>query len=188
MKRVSDNPPPRHPCRTIHEAEGPWWIAKIKPRQEKALAFDLIRLDIEYYLPMYTKITRRRDNNKPRKSVLTLFPGYISFCAPSGHERRIWTTNRIVNLVEVRNQKHFMEELEQIYYTLDLGVPLEPFEPPRDYEKGEFVEVVSGPLRGIRGTVARAVSGHKLVLSVEGLGRAALSVDSRLVKSVSSTH
>jgi len=42
MKRVSENPPARFPARTIHEAEGVWWIAKVMPRQEKALAFDCI--------------------------------------------------------------------------------------------------------------------------------------------------
>lgn len=185
MKRVDENPPPRYPDRRIHESEGTWWIAKIKPRQEKALAFDLIRHEIEYYLPMYTKVVRRRDNNKPRKSVLPLFPGYISFCTPIvGGENKLYATRRVVRVVEVRHQRRFMDELEQIYYTLDLGIALAPFEPPRDYAPGEMVEVRSGPLRGIRGSVVRIAAGHKLVLSVEGLGRAAVSVDARVVKAL----
>lgn len=184
MKRVSENPPPRYPQRSIHEAQAPWWIAKVKPRQEKALAFDLIRKEIEYYCPMYTKVTRRRDNFKPRKSVLPLFPGYLSFCAPPGHERQVYTTDRVVNLVEVRHQKHFMSELEQIYYTLDLGMPLEPFVNIDELSPGMFVEVQSGPLRKIRGTVSRIQGTHKLILSVEGLGRAALTLDASIVKPV----
>jgi transcriptional antiterminator RfaH len=182
MKRVSENPPPRFPARRIGEAQGPWWIAKVKPRQEKALAFDLITRGVEYYLPMYTKVVRRRDNNKPRKSVLPLFPGYLSFCAYAGAERLIFATNRIVNLVEVRHQKRFVNELEQIYFTLDLGMPLEPFARLEELSPGMMVEVRAGPLRGIRGTVKRMQGSHRLILSVDGLGRAALAVDASVVK------
>ena len=80
MRNVTDNPPARFPDRPIGEAELPWFVAHVKPRQEKAAADDCLRLGVEYYLPMFTRVTRRRDNNKPRKSVLPLFPGYISVC------------------------------------------------------------------------------------------------------------
>ena len=77
MRRMSDNPPSRYPERPIADAEQPWFVAHVKPRMEKAVADDCVRKAIEYYLPMVTKVTRRKDNNKPRKSVLPLFPGYI---------------------------------------------------------------------------------------------------------------
>jgi transcription antitermination factor NusG len=184
VKRVSENPPARFPQRPIREAENIWWIAKVKPRQEKALAFDLIKENIEYYMPMYTKVTRRRDNNKPRKSVLPLFAGYLSFCPHKNAERAIFATGRVVNLVEVRHQKHFIGELEQIYYTLDLGMTLEPMEVLEGLAAGTLVSVQAGPLRGIQGTIVRIQNHHKLILSVEGLGRAALTVDASLVKPV----
>lgn len=181
MIPLSKNPPPRFPGRPIHDAEAPWWVAKVKPRQEKALAFDFVNRHIEYYLPMYTKVTRRRDNNKPRKSIICLFPGYISFCAPKGTERSTFSTNRVVRLVEVRNQTHFKKQLEQVYHTFELGVPLEPLD-ASNLKRGELVEVVSGPMRGIRGTIQRMHSTHKLILSVDMLGKAAVNVDASLVK------
>ena len=181
MIPLSKNPPSRFPERPIHDAEAPWWVAKVKPRQEKALAFDFITRHIEYYLPMYTKVTRRRDNNKPRKSIVCLFPGYISFCVPKGTERSIYSTNRIVNLVEVRNQTHFKKQLEQVYHTLELGIPLEPVD-ASNLKPGELVEVVSGPMRGIQGTVQKIQSTHKLILSVDILGKAAVNVEASCVK------
>ena len=36
------NPPARFPKRTIREATDPWWIVKVKSRQEKALANDFL--------------------------------------------------------------------------------------------------------------------------------------------------
>jgi transcription antitermination factor NusG len=180
MKRVDENPPARHPYRPIGEADVPWWVAKVKPRQEKAIALDFITLSIEYYLPLFTKVVRRKDNNKPRKSVLPLFPGYISFSADKRRLRDILVTGRIVNIIEIRNQRRFVDELSQIFFALDRGIVVEPF--IEVYPEGTKVLVVSGPLRGIRGVIAKIHNNNKLVLSVEGLGRAALSVDSAQVK------
>jgi len=184
MIPLSKNPPGRFPIRTVHEAENPWWVAKIKPRQEKALAFDLIKRDIEYYLPMYTKVTRRKDNNKPRKSIVCLFPGYISICPQKGYERDIYATNRVVNLIEVKNQSHFKKELEQIYHTMDLGIPIEPYQ-GSDLTPGKLVEVISGPMRGLQGVIQKIHSSQKLILSVDLLGKAAVSIDANYVKPIS---
>jgi transcriptional antiterminator RfaH len=180
MKRVDENPPDRFPVeRPIDEAAHPWWIAKLKPRQEKAMADDFIKRGIEYYLPMYTKVTRRKDNNKPRKSVLPLFPGYISYAPQPGSARTIFTTGRVVSVIEVRHQKRFIYELNQVYRSLKGGFPLEPLE---TYEVGALVHVKGGPLRGIEGRIVKLQSGSRLVLEVEGLGRAAMMVDASMVK------
>ena len=180
MKRVDENPPARHPPRPITEAQAPWWVAKVKPRQEKAVASDFIDLAIEYYLPLFTKVSRRKDNNKPRKSVLPLFPGYISFSSDARRLREVLLTGRIVNIIEIRHQRRFIHELCQIYFALEHGAPLEPF--TEAYPEGTAVVVVSGPLRGIHGVIAKVHNNNKLVLSVEGLGRAAISVDQAQVK------
>ncbi len=184
MLPLSKTPPARFPTRAIHEAEGPWCIAKIKPRQEKALASDFIKMEIEYYLPMYTKVTRRKDNNKPRKSILCLFPGYISFCMHNIFEGDLYKTNRIVTLVKVKNQTEFKKQLEQIYTTYDLGVHIEPVINPEKLPPGQPVQVVAGPMRGLNGTVVKIHSDHKLILSVDLLGMASVTINSSFVERI----
>lgn len=181
MKKVDENPPTRFPDRPVDKAEAPWYVVKLRPRQEKAMAWDLVNSGVEYYLPMYTKVVRRRDNNKPRKSVLPLFPGYISVAMDPARRHELFKGNRIVNIIEIRHQKRFMKQLSQVYLSLELGVEIEPLE---EFSEGELVEVFRGPLRGVRGEIVRIQNSDKLVLSVEGLGRAAINVDSKLVKSV----
>jgi transcription antitermination factor NusG len=180
MKRVNENPPARFPERPIDQAEAPWWVAKIKPRQEKAVAADFINKNIEYYLPLVTKITRRKDNNKPRKSILPLFAGYISLTTKKETLRDVWATGRIVSILEIKHQKHFMEELMQIYNILEKGIMLEPC--LESFPEGTPVSVQSGPLRGIKGVVSKVYNQSKLILSVEGLGQAVVTVDAALVK------
>ncbi|MBN1982769.1 MAG: hypothetical protein JW795_14645 [Chitinivibrionales bacterium] len=183
MLPLSKTPPTRFPKRLIQEAEALWWVAKVKPRQEKALAFDCIERNMEYYLPMYTKAQRRKDNNKLRKSMLCLFPGYFCYNVSAERRQEIFSTNRIVNIVEVKSQKKFIKELEQIYHTIDLGVAIEPL-PLADVKPGQRVEVIAGPLMGICGTMLKLHSGSKLILSVDMLGRAVISVDSSMVKPI----
>jgi len=182
MIPLSQNPPSRFPQEPIAVTDNPWWVAKVKPRQEKALAFEFIERQIEYYLPMFKKTTRRRDNNKPRKTILCLFPGYISFRPAPRTERNIFATNRVVSLVQVRNQTHFVKQLNQIYHTLDLGISLEPCPLATDLGPGREVEVVAGPMRGITGTVVKMQSTQKLILSVDILGKAAVTIDASLIK------
>jgi len=180
MKPLSENPPSRFPSRPIAEAPHPWWVAKLKPRQEKAFAFDLIHHGIEYYLPMYMKVTRRADNNKPRKSVLPLFPGYVSFAIPV--PENIFSGGRVVNIIEIRNQSRFVHELTQVYLALEAGAKLEPL--LERFETGMAVRVRSGPLRGVEGVIAQVRDARRLVLEVEPFGRAALTIDSSLVEPV----
>lgn len=184
MLPLSKNPPARFPERAIHDAEGPWCIAKVKPRQEKVLAFDFIKMEIEYYLPMYTKVTRRKDNNKPRKSILCLFPGYISFVSQDTYDREIYKTNRIVTLIKVKNQTEFIKQMEQIYTTYDLGIPIEPIFNPSELPPGQPVQVVAGPMRGLHGTIVKVHSDHKLILSVDVLGKASVTIDASYVEPI----
>jgi len=179
---MSDNPPSRFPDRPIGEAEHPWVIAHVKPRTEKAVADDCVRRNIEYYLPMVTKVTRRKDNNKPRKSVLPLFPGYLSIAGTRELYHALYATGRIAAIIEIKHQKKFIEELGQIYSVLEKGVPLEPC--LETFAEGDEVVVMAGPLKGIRGVVSSVRNQSRIILSVEGLGRALMTVDAGMVKPV----
>jgi transcriptional antiterminator RfaH len=182
MRKVSDNPPARFPLRPIGEAKFPWFVAHVKPRQEKAMADDCLRLSIEYYLPVFTRVTRRKDNDKPRKSVLPLFPGYLSIAGTKETARSLYATGRIAQIIEIKHQKKFIRELDQIYNLLENGAPLEPCSVP--YSSGDDVVIRNGPFRGIRGVIVSVRNQNKLLLSVEGLGLAMTTVDASAVAPV----
>jgi transcription antitermination factor NusG len=182
MRKVSDNPPARFPKRPIGEAEFPWFVAHVKPRQEKAAADDCLRLSVEYYLPMFTSITRRKDNNKPRKSVLPLFPGYLSIAGTKETARALYATGRIAHIIEIKHQQKFIGELSRIYNLLESGVRLEPCSV--SYRSGDEVVIRNGPFRGIRGIIMSVRNQNRLLLSVNGLGLAMTTVDASAVAHV----
>jgi len=164
----------RYPDRPLDEAPQRWWIAKVKPRQEKCLAEDFMRAGIEYYLPLYKKNTPRPGTGSARIFFVPLFPGYISFSQDKPHD--IFRTGRIVNIIEVRNQQRFIRELNQVYRALNAYAPLEPA--VGALKEGAPVRILYGPFAGIEGMVSRDPSqSNKLVLSVECLGFAELTIE-----------
>jgi transcription antitermination factor NusG len=123
---------------------------------------------------------RRADNNKPRKSILPLFPGYISICGNPGFELLLYKTNRIVSIIKIKYQLRFMRELLTIRQAQESGLSLEPLE--TTFVPGDRVEVISGALKGVVGVVNKVKDVCKLVVAVEGLGMAAMTIDSSLVR------
>ncbi len=180
MSSLSPPIPSRYPERPINEAEERWWIAKVKPRQEKQLAADFLKAGIEYYLPLYTKNTPRPGTKHRRLFHLPLFPGYISFAQNQPHN--IFRSGRIVNIIEVRNQKRFVNELNQIYFALQNNAQLEPCS--ETFSEGTPVKVVFGPLAGITGIVCKDNASAKLILAVEGLGSAMITINRLWVREI----
>lgn len=183
MIPISKNPPSRFPEGPPAKGDKPWWVAKVKSRQEKAFAFDLMKRNIEYYLPLITNITRRKDNNKPRKSIIPLFSGYVSFSAEQFEANNLYSTNRVSSIIEVRNQSEFLKQLNKIYHTIDLKIPIQPVVIEK-LELGLEVEVDTGPMRGTCGKVVKNLGGNKIAIFVEGLGVAAITVDASQVSEI----
>ena len=172
---LKDNPPVRYPNLPISETGLNWYIAKVRSRQEKALAFDLLSMDIGYYLPMSTKSIRRPDTGKKRTSILPLFPSYLPF---ECEEVPSWLlrSERVTSIMEIRAQDRFKSQLDAIYrYQENRLLPSD-----RDaFEMGQSVTISEGPCAGLVGKLVNRINGSTLVLLVEGLGYAEIHVDAQ---------
>jgi len=156
-------------------------VVKVKPRQDKAFAFDLLERKIEYYLPMYTKVTRRKDNNKPRKSIMPLFPGYVSICADKNSLWDLFSTGRVVQFVEVKDQKRFAEQLALLYTGIRENADVMPV---TTFTAGERVRVTFGPMRGCEAEVVTVHGQKRVVVKLEALGFASMSIAPHYIEPV----
>ena len=169
MLKVSENPPIIWPqVESICDFQGEWWVAHTKSRNEKALAHDLIRKNMCYFLPMSWKI--RRKSRRKIKSLLPLFGGYLFFCGNEDERSELWRTDRVANLIEVKDQEKLLKELLQIEQALRAGAPLIP---DKYVKTGQQCRVVAGPLLGLQGIVTKTRGAMRLVLQVDMLGQAA---------------
>lgn len=169
MLKVSENPPLLWPeVESIRNFAGQWWVVHTKSRNEKALAHDMIRRNISYFLPMTWKISRK--SRRTTRSLLPLFGGYLFFCGSEIDRLEVLRTDRVANLIEVKDQEKLLRELEQIEQALRAGVPVTPH---KYIKEGQKCRVIAGPLMGLEGIVSRTRGATRLVLQVDMLGQAA---------------
>ena len=179
MLKVDENPPITWPQeQSISDFTGVWWVAHTKSRNEKALAHDLIRKDINYFLPMSWKAHRRR--GRTIRSLLPLFSGYLFFCGQENQRIGLLRTNRVANLIEVKDQETLLEELVQIERALKAGAPLVPH---KYLKAGQRCRVIVGPLADLVGIVVQTKTAMRLVLQIDMLGQAtSVEIDADMIE------
>src|SRR5690242_16983199 len=100
MLRLQDNPPMIWPRSTkLSDIHLPWSVAYCKPRQEKALAADLCRLDVSYFLPMVQR--EISSGGRRRQNLYPLFPSYLFFAGKERERLAALRTDRIVRIIDV---------------------------------------------------------------------------------------
>ena len=175
MLKMTENPTILYPedCLQSDQDYGQWWVAHTKSRNEKALAWQLHKMEIPYFLPLIEKTTKK--GKRKFKSMLPLFCGYMFFCGDEDVRYKALTTNRIANIIPVMDQVLFISQLNDVYVALTCGSEVDPF--PSVVE-GKRCIVTSGPLRGIEGIVEKKESVTKILLKVDILGQsAAVTID-----------
>lgn len=178
MAALNDNPPLKTFNGRFVDRDGEWWIAKVKPRQEKALAFDLEESGIDFCMPMVEK-KMKKNGGGYRKSMLVLFPSYVPFISDSPYE--LLKSSRVSTIIKVPSQSRFKMELDQVYsylYKSDIysgEISLLP-------KIGDDVHIISGTFNGFHGDVAKIGSKNKIYLNVNGLGTVIVSIEDYSVK------
>jgi transcriptional antiterminator RfaH len=181
LLKEDENPPITWPEeKSISEFSGVWWVAHTKSRNEKALARDLVGKDINYFLPMSWKVRRRR--GRTLRSLLPLFSGYLFFCGDEKKRIELLRTNRVANLIEVKDQQRLYDELLQIERALRAGAPLASH---KYVKTGQYCRVIAGPLADLQGVVVKTKAVTRLVLKVDILGQAtSVEIDSDMIEVV----
>ena len=151
-----------------HAEEHRWWALHTRPRAEKALARHLLRDETAFFLPLGRKIARV--GTRTQTSHLPLFPGYIFLWGDERARVEALTSNLIVRCLPVPDQAVLYADLAGVHrlMTTEREIGAELGLPP-----GTAVEIVAGPLAGLRGKVVRAEKRLKFVVEVHFLHQGA---------------
>ena len=175
----TDNPPGLFPSDgDVATMLGRWWVAQVKARQEKAMAWDLTRSSVTYFLPMYEVV--RKSRGRTWKAILPLFPGYLFFCGDENDRLKALKTSRVAKVIEVPDQDKLIDELSRIYRLIESGMSIDPYPALKN---GTRCRVRSGPLRGVAGAVTQRKGKSRFVVEVSILGQgAAVEIDGSLLE------
>lgn len=148
--------------------ESLWYALRVRTKCEKTVAGGLNQRHINNFLPLYKKTTQWSDRVKT--SLVPLFPGYI-FAKLNGQQLHgVITVPDFMYIVGRGSIPEPLDELDIIavrrLVAEGAGVGPWPFS-----TSGQVVEVVRGPLAGLRGIYLRAKSETRLVISLPLLQR-----------------
>lgn len=145
-----------------------WRVLHTKPRQEKALARELLQWGEAFYLPLAGR--RQRIAGRWMTSRVPLFNGYLFlYSTPDGYLQTL-TTQRVVRCLPVPDQARLWADLRRLHALLSSGLPVLPED---RLSPGQLVEITSGPLAGFQGRILRTSSGRRFVVEVDFIGRGA---------------
>lgn len=179
MLKESENPPIIFPEeKAIADFQGTWRVAHTKSRNEKALAWQMAKKNVPYFLPMTWKVSRRK--RRSYRSLLPVFTGYVFFCGDDERRLDVLKTNRVANIIEVIDQARLLSDLAPIEKAIRQQQPLLPH---KYIKKGQLCRVIAGPLLGTEGIVIQRRQHTRLVLQVEMLGQAtSVEIDTDMIE------
>jgi transcriptional antiterminator RfaH len=145
-----------------------WWVVHTKARQEKALARELLRYGIPFYLPLVKKTSVLRGRRV--RSFIPLFGGYLFLYGSQDERGRGLTTNRIARVLPVHEPERLQHDLRQIRQLIAANMPLTV---ESRLAPGDRVRVRFGALAGIEGTILARRGEVRLMVAVDFLQRGA---------------
>ncbi|PCJ67817.1 MAG: hypothetical protein COA58_01380 [Bacteroidetes bacterium] len=151
--------------------ENTWKVVYIASRQEKKVALQLQREEIDHFLPLYKKLSQWSDRKKWVDTPL--FNGYL-FVRPTDLQRdKILELNGVVAYVRYNKDDAQVQdkEIEIIKTVLSSGYSLETISKPDDFEVGEQVLVTEGPLKGQKVDIIRQNNEKHFLVSFDTLGQ-----------------
>jgi transcription antitermination factor NusG len=162
LEREPDRfPPTLFAAEAAAPAGSLWCVLHTRPRQEKSVARHLHTRRVPFYLPLVSR--RLRVRGRILTSHVPLFPGYVFLLATPEERARALPAGRIANTLPVPNQPGLWQDLRQVNRLIETGAPITPEE---KLVPGDLVEIRSGPLAGLNGTIVRTASGDRFVVQV----------------------
>jgi transcription antitermination factor NusG len=148
-----------------------WYVLRTRSRHEKLVHSQLGDRRIEAFLPLYERWSRWKDRRK--KIAFPLFPGYCFARFPLTERLRVLNCVGVVQLVGLSGHPEPVPDAE-IAALERLATTTLQYDPHPFLEEGMEVEVVRGPLAGVRGRLLRKDRVTRLVLAVTLIRQAAV--------------
>jgi transcription antitermination factor NusG len=152
-----------------------WYALYTRSRFEKKMLAELTDRSVEVFLPMREVLSRWKDRKK--RIWIPLFPGYIFLNHVDTPENRYRILNipGAVRFVGFEGHANPIpdEQIESVRRFLEASIAVDPYP---YMQVGTRVEVIAGPLKGIRGILVEKRGRFRFVIQVD-LIRQAVSVE-----------
>ena len=161
-----------------------WIVVRSKPRSEKIAYAQLKEKGIEAYLPLLKE--RRKWSDRKKWVEFPLFSSYLFAKIEIKNSIFVLQTNGVSSLVKFGEEIAIVQDevVDAIKLAIDGGYQLTPAE---YFIAGNAVEVIEGPMRGVKGIVAQLKGKDRLVIKIDAIQQAlSIDIDTRFIKNIKS--
>ncbi len=148
------------------ESTTAWYAIRTRGRHEKVVDRQFIERGIEAFLPQVSR--RHRWADRWKDVTLPLFPGYCFARFPYADPEcrlAVLTSVGVVDILGINGHPAPIPD-DEISAVQRLVTAVLPVDPHPYLRKGMEVEVIRGPLMGLRGILVRKAKRARLVVSV----------------------
>jgi len=155
-----------------------WFALQTRSRHEKIVRHELVKRNIEQFLPTVKRLSHWKDRKK--EIEFPLFPGYCFARFSLANRLAVLQSPGVVHIVGVLRPEPIPDvEIESLKIVMDTHTHYEVYP---YLKEGSLVEVIRGPMQGARGVLLRHARPYRLVLSIKLIQRAvAVEVDASSV-------
>jgi transcription antitermination factor NusG len=157
--------------KVFQPTDADWFAFRVRPRHEKAVSLALRQRGCSEFLPLMRE--KRRWANRLRYVDIPMFPGYVFSCVNRFSLLPVLSTPGVMDVVRAGSTPvpANRDEIEALRVAVNSEVPMERCS---YIEVGKTVQIVEGPLTGLKGILVNVRKSQRLVLSVSLLCRSVL--------------
>ena len=161
-----------------------WIVVRSKPRSAKVANNELVKKNIESYLPLLKE--RRKWSDRKKWVEFPLFSSYLFARIDIKDSIFVLQTQGVNTIVKFGKQIAIVQNsvIEAIRLAMEGGYKLEPVE---YFVEGNRVEVVAGPMKGIKGIVAKLRGQNRLIIKIDAIQQAlSIQIESKFIRNLNS--
>ena len=162
------------------------WIAVYtKSRHEQIVVNELNNKNIEAYCPMFKE--KRQWSDRKKWVEFPLFSSYLFANIELKNSIFVLQTQGVSSLVKFGEEIAIVQDevINAIKLAIDGGYKLTPAE---YFIAGSEVEVIEGPMNGVKGIVVQLKGKDRLVIKIDAIQQAlSIDIDSRFIKNIKSS-
>ena len=140
-----------------------WYVVYTRSRAEKKVRDELLQKNIECFLPLQKKLRQWKDRKKWVE--VPLMSGYCFVKITRKEYDLVLQTNNVVCYISFEGKAAVVpnvqiEYLKQMLCQSDSEITVTR----EDFEPGQLVEIIAGPMIGLRGEFVKSRGKHRFVL------------------------
>lgn len=165
------------------EEERKWYVVTTRPRAEKKVSADLTKMGIDHFLPLQKQLRIWKDRKKWIE--MPLFNSYVFVFIEHKFRSDVFQVPGIIKYVTIKGVPGSLssDEVERIRRICNYEQEI--FVSEETVNVGDAVEVIAGPLKGIKGRLTEKENGSFFSIIIENLGyTASFKIDRVAVKRI----